>query len=577
LVQSGIIRRGWLFYFIENLLKHIFKMKNIIFFISGWIVVLFFIYACDSDKDRRPNIIIFFSDELAPEYLGAYGGKIPTPHLDNFASGGIRFDRAYVAASMCTPSRFALLTGKYPGRCAHPEFKKSYPEDQPYVIAWNTFLDGNLPTIPSLLSGSGYFTGMAGKWHIGKLPEGKPIPQFSQLEKMDDPEVQRKLQEYQETVISEVKRISGFDYASSVLWGNFDGFIFEPLRYHNFPWITHGAIRFLELAKKQDKPFFLYVATTAVHGPGHADTFNKDLRYTLEGRIDEIQKYALPSDSMKRQLEALPGPLRHRYAGMACLDNHFYHVMKKLNELALDNNTVVLFMADHNVEPGKATCYEKGIHVPFIMDWPGHFENLRTSENLISSVDLLPTLLEIAGVSLPDETVFDGISILPGLENTDIPIRSHIYAESGLARTVNDGRWKYIAFRYPQYRIEEMETGQINFAPNQLNLERQAHSSIAMDHYPYYFAADQLYDLDNDPYEQNNLAYDSSYKDTLFRMQDLLGDHLLTFKNDYPLGDTSFIKSVLYNQLVEKSLSIGTEYIPWLSRDHGNIIWPPKE
>ncbi len=548
-----------------------------IVFSAFTILFLFFITGCHTDHDTRPNIILFFSDELDPEYLGAYGGDIPTPHLDQLASRGIRFEEAYVASSMCTPSRFALLTGKYPGRCIHPDFLKAYPQDQPYVIAWNTFLEGNLPTISSILSVNGYFTGMAGKWHTGKLPEHVKLPSFSGGDDPDDPALEDKLRTYQKIVMSEVKRIAGFDYAASVLWGNFDVFEYEPLRYHNFPWITYGAIRFLEETKKQDKPFFLYVATTAVHGPGHADTFNHDLRYTLEGRIEEVELYALPADSMKKQLEMLPGPDRHRYAGIACLDNHFYQVMKKLRELDLEKNTIVLFMADHNVEPGKATCYEKGLHVPFIMHWPGKFEDLKVSDNLVSSVDLLPTILEAAGIPLPDGNVFDGISILPGLEHPDLSTRSNIYAESGLARSVNDGRWKYIAFRYPGARIAEMESGQIEYAPNQLNLERQAHSSIAMEHYPHYFDADQLYDLANDPYEQKNLANFPENTAKLNEMQQLLQGYLSTFNHIYPLTDTAYMQSEDFKPLVEKSLSIGTDYIPWLRRDHGSIIWPPKQ
>ncbi|MBR9999909.1 MAG: sulfatase-like hydrolase/transferase [Cyclobacteriaceae bacterium] len=88
-------------------------------------------FSCDGKQEQRPNILIFFSDELSPEYLGAYGGNIPTPNLDRLASGGIRFENAYVAASMCTPSRFALMTGKFPGRCIHPDFMKAYPADEP--------------------------------------------------------------------------------------------------------------------------------------------------------------------------------------------------------------------------------------------------------------------------------------------------------------------------------------------------------------------------------------------------------------------------------------------------------------
>ncbi|MGD9328083.1 MAG: sulfatase-like hydrolase/transferase [Cyclobacteriaceae bacterium] len=130
---------------------------------------IFLISSC-AKKETQPNFIIFYSDELDPEYLSLYGDSFQTPNIDRLGQEGIKFTNAYVAAPMCTPSRFALLSGKYPGRCVHKDFLKAYPKEEPYVIAWNTYLEGSLPTIASVLSENGYFTGMAGKWHIGKLP-----------------------------------------------------------------------------------------------------------------------------------------------------------------------------------------------------------------------------------------------------------------------------------------------------------------------------------------------------------------------------------------------------------------------
>jgi len=549
----------------------LYPLIKTVFFVS-----IIFFSGCQQKQDTKPNIIIFFSDELAPEYVGAYGGKMPTPNLDRLAANGIKFENTYVVAPMCTPSRFAILTGKYPGRCIHPDFLGTYPEDQPYVIAWNTYLEGTLPTLPGILSENGYFTGMTGKWHIGKIGEDIDLPDFTEDADLDDLNINIKLQLHQEIVKNEVKKTAGFDFAESVLWGNYDNFVVNQLRYHNFPWITYGAIELLEAAKKVGKPFFLYVATTAVHGPGHAETFNQDLRYTLEGKVDGVMEYALLADSMKAVLENLPPPVRHKYAGMACLDNHIKHVMNKLEELEMDKNTIVLFMADHNVEPGKATCYKKGLHVPFILHWPGKFDQGSTTDQLVSSVDILPTILEMADVPLPEGSKFDGISFLPSLNNQSITSRPHVYAESGLARSVADGRWKYITFRYPEGVIRQMQSGEINYAPNYLNLEKQAHSSIAMEHFPGYFDADQLYDLENDPYEQENLAYQSEYSEKLRKMQDILSAYLVTFDHAYSISDTSFMRSEKFQELVDQSLSYGTDYIPWLKRDHGSIIWPPK-
>lgn len=540
------------------------------------ILGIFLITSC-SKKETQPNFIIFYSDELDPEYLSLYGDSFQTPNIDRLGHEGIKFTNAYVAAPMCTPSRFALLSGKYPGRCVHKDFLKAYPTEEPYIIAWNTYLEGSLPTIASVLSENGYFTGMAGKWHIGKLPESVHIPDLEEDADLDDPDVNAKLREYQRIVSEQVKKDAGFDYASSVLWGNFDNFPILSLRTHNFPWITKGAISFLEEASKKDQPFFLYVASTAVHGPGHAEAFNKDLRYTLEGKIDDLLKYQLPADSMRETINAQEPVLRHKFAGMACLDHHINLVTDKLLELGLDENTIVIFMADHNVEPGKATCYEKGLKVPLIFKFPeGQFSGI-TNDKLVSNVDIFPTVLESANIPIPDGLLLDGISILPGIRSENIHTRPYIFGESGLARSVNDGTWKYVSFRYPEKDLARMKNGEIDYAPNYLNMEKQAHSSIAMEKFPAYFDADQLYNLEEDPFELNNLAYDPSYKEELSRLQNVLAGHLSTFNHAYPLADTSFMRTGKYKELAEKSRSFGTDYIPWLRRDHGSIQWPPAK
>jgi arylsulfatase A-like enzyme len=547
-------------------------MKNLI-------ILLFGLFACSAcqQKSQKPNIILFYSDEMDPEYLSAYGGSLPTPNIDKLAEAGIRFTNAYTTSPMCTPSRFSLLTGKYPGRCLHNEFLASYPGNKPYVIAWNTYLEGSLPTIASVLSENGYYTGMAGKWHIGKVPEDVQLPSFSEDEDLDDHLTEQKLKEYQRIVCDQVKSDAGFDFASSVLWTNFDNFPITRLRTHNFPWITHGAIKFLEQAKKMDKPFFLYAASTAVHGPGHAEAFMKDPSFTLEGRVNDIQKYRLQADSMMEVLNALPQALQHKYAGMACVDNHVKQVIRKLRELNLEEHTMIIFMADHNVEPGKATCYEKGLKVPLIIKLPDPSAGGKIYNKPVSNIDLFPTILQAADIGIPDGVLLDGINIWPGINSKNIHSRHYIFAESGLTRSVSDGKWKYIAFRYPEDQIMRMKKSEIDYAPNFLNLEKQSHSSIAMKHYPGYFDADQLYDLENDPYEQHNLAYDPAGNHELGRLQKVLSNQLSTFNNAYDLGDTSFMKSEKYRQLVLKSLSYGTDYIPWLRRDHGSIQWPPPQ
>jgi len=528
-------------------------------------------------RSDRPNIIILFSDELALEYLSCYGGKISTPNLDKLAANGLRFTNAFSAAPMCTPSRFGLLTGRYPGHCSHPDFLADYPTDEPYIIAWNTFVDSSIPTVARILSQNGYTTGMAGKWHVGKLPDHLERPQFEADDDPTDEAVDRKLRKHQEIMAEQVKKDAGFDYAASVAWDNFDTFPVAKLRYHNFPWITKGAVDFLEQQAKRDQPFFLYVATTAVHGPHHAEAFKQDLRYTAGGKIDAVTQFALPSTEIQSRLEQIPAHETHRYAGMACLDHHLGVLRQKLEQLNLAENTLIFFMADHNTEPGKATCFDKGFRVPMLVSWPGKITPNTSTHALVQSVDILPTILDAAQVPLEPALKLYGKSLVPIFSETGTRIRDYVYLESGYARAISDGEYKYIALHFPPKIIQQMENGTLDYAPNHLNVWKQAHSQIAIEHYPAYFDPDQLYDLKNDPYEQHNLASDPAHQAVLKRLKVALRQQLATFDHPYDLTEAPFMKSEKYRQLVRKTQAIGTDYIPWLPRDHGKIVWPPVE
>ncbi len=533
---------------------------------------------CSTKKDQRqPNIILFYSDELPPSYLNCYDGKFPTPNLDSLASAGIRFVHSYVAAPMCTPSRYALLTGQLPGRCKHPNFLEEFPPDQPYSIGWNAYIDSSAPTIARILSKNGYVTGMAGKWHIGKMPESVRLPQIPEDADPDDPEVNAQLQLHQRIVTGQIMKDAGFDYAASAVWENFDMFPLKKLRFHNFPWITKGAVDFMKQRSEDQKPFFLYVATTAVHGPNHVESLDFDPRYTLSGKIDEVNNDQFPIDDIKNKLKDVAETKQHAYAGMRMLDSHIGIILKKLTELALEDNTIVIYMSDHNIEPGKATTYERGTHVPFIIRWPEKVKAGITSDALVGSVDILPTVLEAAKVPIPDSAKFDGKSLLPILKKPQHNIHEYLFTESGHTRAVTDGRYKYIAFRLPGNVIEKMKRGELDYAPNHLNTARQEHSQIAIEFIPHYFDQDQLYNLENDPYEMTNLANDPQYAEILDRLKKVLSDHLSTFDHPFDLSKIPFMESERYKQLAAKTKSLGLDWIPWYRRDHGGIVWPPKE
>lgn len=473
---------------------------------SIYLLLLCLAAACSSPEqqttteteDPRMNFVLIYTDELEFDDVGAYGGKFPTPHIDRLAEEGMQFMQARTTASMCTPSRFSLMTGQMPTRCRFPGFLENCPDSVPCSIAWNTWIDDAAAALPLLLQAEGYFTGMAGKWHIGKLPDGTSLPRFQADDNPEDPAVQQKLRQHQQTVAGYLKQSAGFDMANSVLRGNFDGFPVKALAFHNIPWITRGGISFLDTAQQRQQPFFLYLAPTAIHGPNHFNNLTEDLRHTIAGYQPEVARFQPDSAALIEKAKTSCSQAEaHRFAGIAHIDHQVGQVISYLEEAGLYEKTAIIFMADHNIEPGKATCYEKGTHVPLIIRWPGARKQGRQS-SLVQNTDLLPTLLQAAGAdSLPRP--LDGHSLLPLLNGETEQVRQYAYSEAGYTRSITDGRYKFIALRYPETVMQKIMNGGMLQAPNHLNTPRQAHSRIAIKYFPNYFEPEQFYDLQSDP------------------------------------------------------------------------------
>jgi hypothetical protein len=162
------------------------------------------------------------------------------------------------------------------------------------------------------------------------------------------------------------------------------------------------------------------------------------------------------------------------------------------------------------------------------------------------------------------------------IKDPDQSIREYLFAENGYTRSVSDGRYKYIALRYPQSLVEEMENGELDHVPSYVKAWPQAHSAIAMQFFPAYFDQDQLYNLEADPYEQENLYATMTGSDELKELQGALQDHLATFSHPFSLERIPFMQKEAYQKLKEKNLSFDIYTIPWLGRDHGQMVWPPE-
>jgi arylsulfatase len=307
---------------------------------------------------NSPNIVFILCDDLGYGDLGCYGSKIRTPNLDRMASEGVRFTNCCSADPVCSPSRAALLTGRYPTRVGVP--RVLFPQDK-------TGLNLDETTLANVLKNRGYKTMCIGKWHLGRPSEYLPTS--------------RGFDEYY-----------GIPYSNDMnprpLMHNTD-VIEEPAQLETLTRrYTEQARRFIREAK--GSPFFLYLPHTFPHIPlAASDAFRGKSAEGLYGDVVEE------------------------------LDWSVGEVLRSVRENGVEDNTLVMFSSDNGPwyqgSPGKLrgrknTTYEGGVREPFIARWPGRLPQGRVCDALISLMDVFPTVTRLCGGALPQKPL-DGIDI----------------------------------------------------------------------------------------------------------------------------------------------------------------------
>jgi arylsulfatase A-like enzyme len=373
--------------------------------------------SCQTKKETIPNFIIFFADDLGYGDLGCYGHPvIVTPNLDRLASEGLRLTSFYCGASVCSPSRAALLTGRYPIHAGMPYntgpgSQLHLPEDQ--------------LLIPEILKQAGYRTMAIGKWHLGHqsdklMPTGRGFDHFF-----------------------------GLPYSNDMIrpWVQTD----EPLRLFRdtcpegdtvdqrflTDLYTEEAIKFI--TSDPGQPFFLYLAYSMPHLPvSTSDEHTGKSRAGLYG--DVIQT----------------------------IDWSVGQVLSTLEELGIGENTLVIFTSDngpwHNLPDrmlqrgnerwhtgskgllrgSKGTTYEGGFRVPCIMRWPSMIPAGQVSSEMASTIDFFPTISKAVGVNIPEGYVLDGYDLTPFLMGTSpSPRIEFIYSQGTWFEALREGSWKY--------------------------------------------------------------------------------------------------------------------------------------
>jgi arylsulfatase A-like enzyme len=497
-------------------------------------------------KQNQPNIIFFIADDMRPgmfNFLPEGKGKNLTPNLDRLAEEGTIMMNQYVVSPVCTPSRFNCLTGKYASRAKNEDFLDITEQNEGQtVVQWNTHVIQGDMFLPIYLKEAGYVTGIAGKNHVIDVKGLHTFPDFNADPR--SPEIRKKIEENYRLVQKTIME-SGFDFADGIYHDNPWWLSVDELAVHNLDWIAAAGVEFIN--KNHDKPFFLYFAPTVPHGPGVPErSWNADPTITAAGFLDEPPEVLPARHTIPERIKEAG---MERRENILWLDDALGALIKQLEQYNILDNTIIFFFNDHG-QMGKGTLYQGGIYDPSVIWKSGGFPCGEISQAKITNVDFAPTILDLAGIEVPENT-FDGISFKGVLNGEATQSRESLYFELGFGRAVIKGKYKYYALRYPEYAnnwtveermailqdfnelllsrgrevyVNEDPTRQfshIYLVPGGGDAERRSYGEK-----PAYFDLDQLYDLEADPDEMVNMANDPKYQDTLEDMKAELQKYL---------------------------------------------------
>lgn len=430
-----------------------------------------------AETGNSPNILILYADDLGFGDLTCYNAdsKIPTPSLDKLAAEGMRFTDGHSSSGICTPSRFALLTGQHHWREFHGIVN---------AFGGSVFKDSHL-TLPEMLQSKGYKTAAIGKWHLGwdwaaiRKPDAKPIGEGRK--KSWGPEAF-----YWDKAIPDGPLAHGFDHYFGDTVINFppycwiedekvvkapdtlmDTSVWKPIKegnwecrpgpmasdwdpYQNIPETTKRGVEYIKEQAKSDEPFFLYFAFPSPHAP------------------------IIPNDKFDGKTQAGPyGDFVYE------TDDSCGQLLRALEESGQADNTVVIFSADngpehyayardekfehwssHPLRGLKRDIYEGGHRVPFLIKWPGVTEAGTVSEALVSQIDIMATLASALEVELPDSAGVDSFDLTPILKGESDSVRTtHIHNTFENKYAIRDGDWLLVDTKtgYTSRRSDEWE------------------------------------------------------------------------------------------------------------------------
>lgn len=402
------------------------------------VVAAAFVATTQAAPPSKPNILFILADDLGYGDVGCYGQKnIQTPHIDRLAAEGMRFTEAYAGSTVCAPSRCVLMTGLHTGHCRVRGNGGATPVSQ-------ALRPGDV-TVARVLQQAGYTTALTGKWGLGDVgPAAVGLPRRQGFDYFYGYANQTHAHNYYPTFLWRNEEKVALRNVVPNEHTNGAGVATTRLDY-SAALIADEALAFLRRAK--DQPFFLYYATTVPHANNEAK--NQGM---------ETPDFGVYAD------RDWPEPVKGHAAMVSRLDRDVGRLLALLQELGLDEKTIVFFASDNgpHKEGGydpefnhsrgplrgiKRAMYDGGIRVPFIVRWPGVIKPGVVSEEVVWFADFLPTAAALAGAKAPAK--LDGVNLLPHLRNPARPVKRRAplyweFFEGGFKQALREGDWKLV-------------------------------------------------------------------------------------------------------------------------------------
>lgn len=431
----------------------------------------------ESSTNKKPNIVLIIADDVSYDDLGVYGHpNVKTPNLDKLAKDGMLFNQAFLTTSSCSPSRTSIISGLYPHNTDAEQLSWPLPE--------------NKKTFVQELKNAGYWTGLAGKYHMGNFVKDD-FDTLLEMQWIDAP-------------IGLDRRLVG------------DG---------------SGCDEWIKLLKNRpkDKPFFTWLASFDAHRPFYEGISNDP--YSEEDVI--VPPYMPETNAVKKDFALY-------YDEISRMDKYIGKVIAELEAQGVTENTLILFISDNGraFPRDKTTLYDGGIKTPWIVKWPAKIKAGSINNNLVSSIDIASTFMNIAGLKPLQD--FDGKDLTSLLMGDTKEVHNEIYAEDHFhdfedyTRAVRTQQYKYIKNYYPDLP-NTPSADIIRDRSWKSMLDENKKGTLNKDQIRCFEIPrpqEELFDIVSDPYELNNLAQDITYAEVLKDMRSRL-EHIRTATKDY--------------------------------------------